>query len=262
MAPFRRAPRAQNRPKPCWNRAVALLCTAMNKAAPLLAGVLLLGAGVAGLTVVNVSVVPRLTRPAAAPQPSALHPEKAPAPSASAPAPAEASSPPAATGTGEIVADAATDETVADAEVVADAAPADDAAVTADASTAESSATSRAADGTVLPSVVFEPNSASASLNLMSVVDTIARYMRAHFDQKVILIGHGDDPTKGPEYMRLGRMRAQAVMRMLIDYGLSASRIGIEPAPTNDAGLPTSQVPPGTVEVRIEPRFAQKGQQP
>lgn len=119
------------------------------------------------------------------------------------------------------------------------------------------STTTHASDGTVLPSIRFDPQSRVLSPEMMKQIDPIAAYLRHHFGMKVVLTGHGDEGMEASEYVRLGRLRAAAVLRLLVDYGVSAARIGIELPEIEADRVLTKGVPGGAVELRIEPRFAQ-----
>ena len=82
--------------------------------------------------------------------------------------------------------------------------------------------------------------------------------MRDNFKMKVTLIGHGDSGTEADEYIRVGRSRAGTTLRMLVDYGVSASRITVSEPKVEGNRVVDQGVPPGTVEVHIEPRFETK----
>ncbi len=118
-------------------------------------------------------------------------------------------------------------------------------------------ATTTTSDGTELPSIRFEPQSRVLSPEMMKQVDPIGAYLRHNFGMKVVLTGHGDEGTEASEYVRMGRLRAAAVLRLLVDYGVSAARIGIELPEVEGDRVLTKGVPGGAVEMRIEPRFAQ-----
>jgi outer membrane protein OmpA-like peptidoglycan-associated protein len=117
--------------------------------------------------------------------------------------------------------------------------------------------TTRATDGTELPSIRFEAQSQALNKDLMKKVEPIGAYLRHNFGMKVVLIGHGDASMDAAEYVRIGRFRAAAVLRMLVDHGVSVSRIGIELPKVEGDRIISDGVPAGTVEVRIEPRFEQ-----
>ena len=95
------------------------------------------------------------------------------------------------------------------------------------------------------------------SLEMMKEIEQISGYLRGHFAMLVRLVGHGDDPANVDEYIRVGRARALSVMRVLVDQGVSASRIAISQVPVADSKIEAGDVPAGSVEVTIEPRFAQ-----
>lgn len=211
----------------------------------ILGGLALIAAGAAGLIAMNIWTVPTIAqrRPA---QPLGLGPDatvtaqpRAPSsPTAPKPTPVPARSV-RADDAGQVLRDAA-----AEAGPEADGALAD-------------AATSRSTDGTVFPPVRFEPQSKALSKEMIGNVEPIAAYLRNHFAMKVVLVGHGDAGMDAAEYVRIGRFRAAAVLRMLVDYGVSVARIGIELPKTEGDELVTQGIPPGTVEVRIEPRFQQ-----
>lgn len=128
---------------------------------------------------------------------------------------------------------------------------------TEDAATAkEGGSTTTATDGTELPSIRFEPQSRALSPEMSKKVEPIAAYLRHHFGMKVVVVGHGDEGMSAADYVRTGRLRAAAVLRLLVDYGVTAARIGIE-LPVVEGDRVVSKVPPGAVELRIEPRFVQ-----
>ncbi len=120
----------------------------------------------------------------------------------------------------------------------------------------EAGSTTTATDGTELPSIRFEPQSRALSPEMSKKVEPIAAYLRHHFGMKVVVVGHGDEGMIAADYVRTGRLRAAAVLRLLVDYGVTAARIGIE-LPVVEGDRVVSKVPPGAVELRIEPRFVQ-----
>ena len=134
--------------------------------------------------------------------------------------------------------------------------PAEDDAAVEEAAAPEGG-TTRSTDGTPLPSIQFEAQSQALSKDLIKKVEPIGAYLRHNFGMKVVLIGHGDAGMDAAEYVRIGRFRAAAVLRMLVDYGVSVARIGIELPKVEGDRVITGSVPAGTVEVRIEPRFEQ-----
>ncbi|HNZ23926.1 MAG TPA: OmpA family protein [Polyangiaceae bacterium] len=112
-------------------------------------------------------------------------------------------------------------------------------------------------DGTELPSIRFEPQSQVLSAEMSRNVEPIAAYLRNHFGMKVVLVGHGDEGMDAAEYVQLGRRRSSAVLRMLVDLGVTVARIGIEPPNVEEGRIVTKGIPPGAMELRIEPRFVQ-----
>lgn len=129
---------------------------------------------------------------------------------------------------------------------------------TADAEVAKAvGATTTATDGTELPSIRFEPQSRALSPEMSKKVEPIAAYLRHHFGMKVVVVGHGDEGMNAADYVRTGRLRAAAVLRLLVDYGVTAARIGIELPVVEGDRVVSKGVPPGAVELRIEPRFVQ-----
>ena len=74
---------------------------------------------------------------------------------------------------------------------------------------------------------------------------------------KVVLVGHGDEGMEAAEYVQLGRRRSSAVLRVLVDLGVTVARIGIEPPNVEEGRIVTKGIPPGAMELRIEPRFVQ-----
>jgi outer membrane protein OmpA-like peptidoglycan-associated protein len=212
----------------------------MTPEARILVGLGLVGAGAAGLLAMNLWTVP-LLRPAAergvSPAPERV--ATLVVPSASAP-------------------DAPTDSANADATAplhaqAPDAAPSGSTQpgpeLPGDAST------SRSFDGATFPSIVFEPQRKTPSKAMLTSVEGMGAHLRENFALKVTLMGHGDAGMGAAEYVNLGRQRAAAVLRMLVDFGVSVSRIGIELPRVQNGSVVTQGTAPGTVEVRIEPRF-------
>ncbi len=142
--------------------------------------------------------------------------------------------------------------TVASRSTEADPAGTVDAAVVQ-----EVGSTTTATDGTVLPSIRFEPASRALTPEMSKKVEPIAAYLRHHFGMKVVVVGHGDEGMNASDYVRTGRLRAAAVLRLLVDYGVTAARIGIELPVVEGDRVVNKGVPPGAVELRIEPRFVQ-----
>lgn len=120
-----------------------------------------------------------------------------------------------------------------------------------------SGATSKATDGTTFDAIVFEPQSKALSKELINRLEPVAAYMRNNYGMMVTLTGHGDPGMDALEYVRMGRFRAGAVLRTLVDYGVSGSRIGIATPKVEGDQVVTGGVAPGTVEVLVEPRFLQ-----
>jgi len=116
--------------------------------------------------------------------------------------------------------------------------------------------TTTVVDGTVLPSIRFEPQKRSlAQESVKDVIAPIAEYMRNNFGTKATLVGHGDDGMSAAEYGEMGRWRALNVLRLLSNYGVSESRVGIVPPAVDRDRAANRAIPTGAVEVRIEPRF-------
>ncbi len=193
----------------------------------ILGGLALITAGVAGLIAMNIWTVPTIgERPP---------PTSAPATS---PPPEPASTAPVASAS-------------ASARLVADGGPDSP----GDASARGDVVTSKSTDGTTFPAIRFEAKSRALTKQMIENVEPIAAYLRNRFRMKVVLVGHGDAAMGAAEYVHTGRRRAAAVLRMLVDYGVSVARIGIEAPAIEDDRVVAEGVPPGTVEVRIEPRF-------
>lgn len=111
-------------------------------------------------------------------------------------------------------------------------------------------------DDTPLPSIRFAPPNLVMTGEMMKQIEEISAYVRARFGMMVFLVGHGDDASNPAEYVRVGRGRALSVMRVMVDQDVSSSRIGIgQPKMENDQ-LQVDGIAPGTVEIRIESRFA------
>ena len=120
--------------------------------------------------------------------------------------------------------------------------------------------TTTSTDGTVLPSIRFEPQSRSVSAEtLKTVIAPIAEHVRNNFGMKVTLIGHGDAGMSAGEYQEMGRMRALYIRALLSSpsFGVSEKRVGINPPQVEGGRVVDKGIPPGSVEVIIEPRFGQ-----
>lgn len=208
----------------------------MRSQVRILVGVALIAAGAAGLIAMNLWTVPALG--------SGVHVRVPPVDVPTVRTVPEPIAPPVA-----MPSPAATVSTTAPDAAIADAMP-DAVAVVSDAST------SRSTDGTTFTAVVFEPQSKALSKDLIRSVGPIAAYMRHNFGMKAVLVGHGDAGMSAAEYVQLGRFRSAAVLRVLVDYGVSVARIGIEQPTTEGDRIVAPGVSPGTVEIRIEPRFA------
>ena len=114
-------------------------------------------------------------------------------------------------------------------------------------------------DGTALPSIRFQPEEHTASATMIEdAIAPIAKYLLYNFSMKAMLVGHGDDATSASEYVEAGNRRAAAVRFQLRKYGVLDPQIGITPPAVQGDRVLDLGVPPGTVEVRIDPRFQQK----
>ncbi len=213
----------------------------MRAEARILVGLGMIGAGAAGLLAMNLWTLPAAID-VPCPEPPRCPPVTAapalPAPSAPAPSAPSASAAPSASQAEP--ADAASDSSPPDGS---------------ESPEVQDAATSKSSDGTTFPEIRFPERSRAQSRELMDAVQPLAAYLRGHFNMRVVLVGHGDAGTSAPEYIQTGRMRAGAVLRTLVDFGVSASRITIE-APAVEAGrVVTRGVAPGTVQATVEPRF-------
>jgi len=198
-----------------------------------LGGLALITAGSAGLIAMNIWTVPTIVRSI----PS--HGVVSTATTTAVPVPSPSTVP---------------EKPPASSPTVVDAAPPIEAAVEV---AAPEGGTTHSTDGTLLPSIQFEAQSQALNKELIKKVEPIGAYLRHNFGMKVVLVGHGDAGMDAAEYVRIGRFRAAAVLRMLVDYGVSVARIGIELPKVEGDRVVTGGVPAGTVEVRIEPRFEQ-----
>jgi len=150
--------------------------------------------------------------------------------------------------------DAASDAAVADAQADAFVDSAadvlEDGSAELDANDAESADVSSAV-------IRFEAGKTTLTRELTAQIETVAAQLRHNFGLKVVLVGYGDDPANSQEYVKVGRSRAVAVMRSLIDYGVSAARIAFE-SPILDGGVVEGTS--GTVGLKLVPRFAEGGE--
>lgn len=204
----------------------------------ILVGLGMIGAGAAGLLAMNLWTLPTM---AASPCPPAA---SCPPCVATSHAGITAPSAPAAFPSGAAGAPGET----ADAGSAADAVDGGEAG----------GGTSRAADGTTFPDIRFEERSRAPSRELMVAVQPLAAYLRGHFDQKVVLTGHGDAAMSAAEYVQTGRLRAGIVLRILVDNGVSVSRITVQEPTVEGDQVVSRGVAPGTVEASVEPRFESK----
>ena len=78
---------------------------------------------------------------------------------------------------------------------------------------------------------------------------------------KLVLLGHGDEPASPEMYVLFGVRRANAVLRLLVQFGVSMSRISVERPKVEGGRVVVKASEPGTVQVRFEPRFFKKGKE-
>lgn len=210
----------------------------------ILGGLALITAGAAGLIAMNLWTVPTIGQGRARPEAIPTPPPRSPV---TVPTTTRSATPPAS-----VV------PTVASSGAMPDAGPVD-AAVEAALDVAiepTGGVTSRSEDGTSFAPIVFEPQSKALSKGLIEKIGPIAAYMRNNYAMMVTLTGHGDAGMSTAEYIRIGRFRAGAVLRTLVDYGVSGARIGIALPKVEGDKIVAGDVPPGTVEVYIKSRFA------
>ena len=76
--------------------------------------------------------------------------------------------------------------------------------------------------------VFFAENSASIGGRARTVLEAEARWLKAHPDVKIKLIGRADDGGSGEDGKVLSAKRAEAVRDKLIESGVPASRLGLD----------------------------------
>ncbi|MBI5536279.1 MAG: hypothetical protein HY898_26390 [Deltaproteobacteria bacterium] len=191
----------------------------MSSVAKPFIGVLLIAAGAGGLVYVNLQLLP-----AAVSQ----------QPAASASAPAAISSPaPVDTAT----ASATTTPSAASAPAPSSSPPA---------------ASAEPAQGPLAP-IKFELTQVT-SRNLSKAVEPSATWLKKNPMEKVVLVGHGDPKTRMRDYMEVGRARALTVRRALLDWGVAAARVQVQPAEMEGNQVKGSEQFAGSVEVRVLPK--------
>lgn len=100
-----------------------------------------------------------------------------------------------------------------------------------------------------LPTIEFASTSTALSEPQLAVVKGLAQCLASSADEKssIVLIGHTDVVGTVPANLELGLVRAQAVMKELIDGGVSPGRIVVASAgelqrPSAQRGLSASRV--------------------
>ena len=76
--------------------------------------------------------------------------------------------------------------------------------------------------------VFFAENSASIGGRARTVLEAEARWLKAHPDVKIKIIGRADDGGSGEDGKVLSAKRAEAVRDKLVEAGVPASRLGLE----------------------------------
>lgn len=94
----------------------------------------------------------------------------------------------------------------------------------------------------LLPTVRFKINSAYVSSEEMVNVYSVAEYLKANPDMKVIVRGYADKDTGSSNYnMKLSERRAQAVADILTgDYGISSDRLILQAEGSDSQVYPTN----------------------
>jgi len=196
---------------------------AMRRAANLVMGLVLIAAGASGLGYVNLEIVPSL---------------------GSAPGTREAPESPKTDGAtppvrGERVVTTAAAETSSSAAPVASA-------------QASASAAPPVQTGPVAP--VKFATGAAASRTLTKELEAAATWMKRNPGVPVALVGHGDSGQRGREYLDLGRARALAVRRSLLDWAVPVGRLLVIPPEISADQTSVTNVNAGMVEVRVTPK--------
>lgn len=201
----------------------AVVCLgAMSRAANLVMGLVLIAAGASGLGYVNLELVPSLG--------SASGAREAPeSPKTVAPPPVR----------GERVVTNAAAETPSSTAPVASA-------------QASASAATPVETGPVAP--VKFATGAAASRTLTKELEAAATWMKRNPGVPVALVGHGDSGQRGREYLDLGRARALAVRRSLLDWAVPVGRLLVIPPEISAEQTSVTNVNAGTVEVRVTPK--------
>ncbi len=193
----------------------------MKRGASIGLGLVLIVAGAVGLSVVNVHLLPQVLGGGGGPQPAV------PQPSTSTSRVDNAASP-----TGPLA-------TASESSVPTAAVPASDAGAPSDTGVAAGLGPFR-----------FEP-SMTTSKKLVMELGPLVAYLKKNPNARVTLIGHGDEGQKARDYLDLGRGRALAVRRALLDYQVPVARVAFEAPPVEGAEVAASAKMPGAVQVKI-----------
>jgi outer membrane protein OmpA-like peptidoglycan-associated protein len=187
--------------------------SAMNRVSKLIAGLLFLAAGAGGLVYVNVQLIPEVLsqQPAA----SAAAAPETPVPAVPEAAVAEPAEAPSARASGP--ADAAVDQ--------------------------------EAAAGPSSP-IKFELSQVTAK-NLSKMLEPLAGHLKRTPEERVVLVGHGDPKTRTRDYVEVGRARALAVRRGLLEWGIIAARIQVRQVEGEEGQVKGTEQHAGTVEVQL-----------
>jgi outer membrane protein OmpA-like peptidoglycan-associated protein len=188
----------------------------MNRVGKLIAGLILIAGGAGGLVYLNTQLLPE----ALSSQPAAASAAAAPTAAAAATETATA--------------------TRADS-VPAPSAPAPSASA--------ASSSPPAAQGPSAP-IAFEIAQIAAK-NMSKIVEPLATFLKKNPTEKVVLVGHGDPKTRTRDYMEVGRARALTVRRTLLEWGVAAARVQVQPAEMEGDQVKGSDQFASMVEVRL-----------
>jgi outer membrane protein OmpA-like peptidoglycan-associated protein len=192
----------------------------MNRVAKLYTGLISIAAGAGGLLCVNVQLVP-----------AALSQQ----PAASTTASVGAASRPMPTETTTVT-----------------AAPSPTAVSTPTTPSSATTTADAATQGPLGP-VKFEITQVTLK-NLSKAVEPTATWMKKNPGERILLVGHGDPKTRTRDYMEVGRARALTVRRALLDWGVTAPRMQVQPAEMEGDKIKGSEEFASTVEVRLLPK--------
>jgi outer membrane protein OmpA-like peptidoglycan-associated protein len=180
-------------------------------------GLILIAAGAAGLVAVNTQLLPQLLQAERAAHPAAATSETA----------APAASPTA--GASEV--------------------PTSASAASGAAAAASSMANGSASEPAMLEPLKFEPNFATIRT---ITVQPLANYLKKNPSVKIALTGHGDERSRTRDYLDVGRARALAIRKVLLnDYRVPPAQVTVEPVALQGDQVPAQARKPGMVEVKV-----------